>query len=107
DQVEGGAILIGDAATEVIDHAAVGDGQSGDGHGHVALDVEDAAGVVAADRQAPGALPFDVQALVENQLAAGQRDGPAGELAGEMDGVAAVGGGDRRPQRAGPAVEGV
>src|SRR5262249_14439287 len=97
--------LVGAAAAAAIEDAAVGDGQAGDGHGGPALDVEDPAGVVAADGQLRGARPLDVQVLGDGQLA-GQRDGLAGEAEGEDDGVAAVGGGDLRPQRAGAAVGG-
>src|SRR5262249_50135099 len=80
-EVDGGAGLVHDAAAALLGGigralgAAVGDGQTGDGHGRPALDVEDPTGVVAADGQLVGAQPLDVQVLGDSQLAAGQRDG--------------------------------
>jgi hypothetical protein len=85
---------------------AVGNGQAGDGHGRGALDVEDPAGVVAADGQLRRARPLDVHAVVDQELAQCQGDGLAVELLGELDGVAAAGGGDHRAQRAGGAIVG-
>src|SRR5207248_4478012 len=59
------------------------------------------------DRHRAVARRLDVQALVDDQLAAGQRDGLTRELAGEMDPVAGLGGGDFSAKRALPAVQGV
>jgi hypothetical protein len=84
---------------------AIGDGQPGEGDGHPGPgDVEDPAGVVAADRQLIGPRSLDVQAPGDGQLAAGQGDGLAAQGRVEVDGVAALGGGDGGPQRAGAAV---
>jgi hypothetical protein len=58
---------------------AVGHRQPGDGHGRAGADVEDPAGVVAADSQLIGTQPLDVQALGDGQLAAGQCNGLTGE----------------------------
>ncbi len=71
------------------------------------LDVEDLAGTAPADGQFAGAQPLDRDVAGEVQLAAGQGDGLAFELAGEGDGVAAGGVGDLLPERSGTAVIGV
>src|SRR5262249_9161116 len=110
-EVDGGADLVQDAAAALLGSircalgAAVGDGQTGDGHGRARVDVEDPAGVVAADRQPAGAPPSDGHAAREIQLAGFQDDG-AVQVGREVDDGAggAVGGLDRGPQRTGPAV---
>ena len=79
----------------------------GDGHGHAAADVEDPAGVVAADGQSVRARAVDGQVVRDAQLAAGQRDRAVASRGGEVDQVGAgqgVGVEDRLPQRAGAAV---
>jgi hypothetical protein len=59
------------------------------GHGHrPAQDVEDPAGIVAADRQPFGARTLDVEVVGDLQLAAGQGDGPV-QTGGEGDHVGA------------------
>src|SRR5262249_10927172 len=78
---------------------------AGDGDLGVGVDdVEDPARIVAADCQLGRPWPEDVQALVDDQLAARQRDGVAYQGGGKGDRVPVVGGGDRGPQRACPAV---
>src|SRR5262249_43701987 len=67
-------------------------------------------GMVAADGQLIRARPFDVQAPGDGQLAVGEGDGLAGQTGGEVDDIAALGGGDLAAQRAvarGTGVEGV
>src|SRR5262249_25473505 len=92
-EVDGGANLVQDAAAGLLGgisracRGAVGDGQLGDGHGRAALDVEDAASVVAAHGQLVGARPVDGHAAGEIELAAGQGDG-AVKAGGEVDGGA-------------------
>src|SRR5262249_14956327 len=67
---------------------AVGDRQAGDAHRGVVADVEDPAGVVAADGQGVGARPIDHQAVGDGDLAAAQGDG-AVQAGGELDRVGA------------------
>ena len=66
------------AAAGVARGAAVrqagGDGQTLDGHVRTALNVEDPAGVIAADGQLLRAGTHDFQVVGDRQLAAGQRD---------------------------------
>ena len=79
-----------DAAAPLVPHGpAVGDRQAGDGDGEPFVDVEDPVGVVAADGQQARARPLDVQALLDRQLVAGQRDRLAREAGSEDDRVAA------------------
>src|SRR5262245_27978455 len=98
------AAVVPDAATTV--RPAAGDGQPVHGHVDAAADLEDPAGVVAADCEPVGARAVDPQVVGDAQLAAGQGDGAlqaAGESAHVGPGVA-VGVEDRLPQRAGAAV---
>src|SRR5262249_36733642 len=73
-QVNGGADLVQDAAAALLRRihcalgAAVGDGQAVDGHGRARADVEDPAGVVAADGYQKGARPLDSHVAGEVQL---------------------------------------
>ena len=83
-----------------------GDGQVVDAHRRAAADVEDPAGVVAADGQPAGARAVDPQVVRDAQLPARQGD-RAPQPVGEGDDVGTgvgVGGRDRRPQRAEAAV---
>src|SRR5436309_2491400 len=110
-----GGVVQEDAAAEgqgsrVVDatarrvRVAVGNGQAGKAHGP-GLDIEDAAGAGAADRQEVGIRTEDGQGFGDVQLATGQGDRVAVEAGGEGDRVAAVGGGDGVPQGAGTAVQ--
>src|SRR5207244_791916 len=80
DAVERQAALVQDAAAGagVSRGAAVGqpggDGQAGDGHIGAGLNVEDSAGVVAADGQLIRARAQDLEVVGDCQLAAGQGD---------------------------------
>src|SRR5262249_43225059 len=95
----------------VVDRAAVlgwsvGDRQAVEDGGDAAADLEDPAGVRAADGQPVGARTGDQQAVRDVKLTADQGDG-ALETGGEVDDVNArlsVGVQDRLPQRAGAAV---
>src|SRR5262249_11787447 len=103
---ERSAGLVPNTTAGITDHKTVGNGQAGNRNSRPALDVEDAAGVVAADGQLAGARPLDVHTLIDGELA-GQRDGFAVEAGGEADLSAALSGGDLGPQRAGAVVQAV
>jgi hypothetical protein len=76
------------------------------GAGRTADNSEDTALFIATDgKSAPGSL--NDQVLRDRQLTAGQRDGLADERRGEGDGVAALRGGDLRPERTDTAVGGI
>src|SRR5262249_2953570 len=98
-QIQDRAAVTGEDGRAAIGEA-VGHRHPGDGDGQAGADVEDPAGVVAADGQLVRARSFDVQVLGDGQFAAGQRDGLALETGGEVDGVATLGGGDFAAQRA-------
>src|SRR5205823_14410058 len=87
------------AAESAAAAPAVGDGQAGDGDGEPLVDdVEHPERVAAADGQLVRPRPLDVQALLDRQFVAGQGDGLTVEAGCEDDRVAAVDGGDGRPQ---------
>ena len=81
------------------------DHQPGDGHSEPFVDVEDPVGIVAADGQQAGAWPLDIEAFLDRQLVAGQRDRLAVEAGGKDDRVAALRAGDGIAERARPFVE--
>jgi hypothetical protein len=94
------------AAARVPDAAAIGrkamrDRQVVDGHGNSAADLDDAAGVVAADAQPVSAWAVDGQIVRDAQLTGGQDDRAVASRGGEGDQVRAgegVGVEDRLPQ---------
>ena len=103
---------IQDAATPVTPsvrntrlNLAVGDGQASDRDGEPLANVKDPELIVAADDQQASAGPLDVQAVVDRQLAASQRDGLAVQAGSKDDRVAALGGFDRVPQRPSPTIK--
>src|SRR5262249_1802715 len=59
-----------------VDRPTVCNRQSGDGHFRFGVgDIEHTAGVIATDGQVRRTKPLDIHVLVDDQLAAGQRDG--------------------------------
>lgn len=103
-----GATLVQDAAAPAplaIVNPAVRNGETGEGNAMSPADVKDTEGVVAADGQPARPRPFDVQALADRDLVAGQGDGLAIEAGSEDDCIAALGVGNRIPQRASSAIE--
>src|SRR5262249_50463118 len=106
---------VGDAAADVADPAgrwiprgnAIADGQAGQRDLHVGGDFQDTRVEAGADGQLSGARALDVQALVDEQLPAGQRDALAPQTVFEGDGVAALRVGDLIAQRAGRGRGGV
>src|SRR5262249_26277004 len=83
---------------------AVSECQSVDGDAVAAVDIKDPVGIVATDREQARARSFDVHAIVDRDLVAGQSDGLAVEAGSEDDHVAALGPLDRVPERARSAV---
>src|SRR5262249_25136646 len=93
-----------DGATTV--RAAAGEGQVVHGNGDAAGDLQDAAGVVAADRQPVSTWAVDEQVVRDAQLPAAQDNGAA-QAVGEDDDVGAgvaIGVEARLAQRAGAAI---